>query len=385
MAADTPLTADMPGMPGMRDTVAASSVVTFSAGQVAHGRVQWASAVAMTVAGLVEVPGQLIPNEDRTARLAAPAQARVLAVHVSPGDRVSNGARLVTLQSQEASMAQADVAKAVAELTSRRAAATYAKAGRERAERLLALKAIPRQDYERAIADDELARAALTQAEAELNRVRANASQLGVDPATGAMTLRAPLGGVITTRDVVPGSVVSAGTQLITVTDPASLWLAISLPEASASGVRVGSTVRFVVATYPADTFTARVQSVSATFDPVTRSLPVRAVASNARGRLRPEMYARAWVEGGAGRTVPTVPDAAIQRLDGKNVVFVAHPDGKGGVRFEKRDVELGASVGGLTPILRGVAAGEAVVVRGAYAVKAEFAKAKMPKMEMDP
>lgn len=370
-------------MPGMADSASGSSSVSFNAAQIANGRVRWAVPDQASITGVVEVPGQLVPNEDRTARLAAPAQARVLGVHVSPGDRVASGARLVTLQSQEASMAQADFAKATAELASRRAAATYAKAAKDRAERLLALKAIPRQDYERAVADDELARAGVSQADAELQRTRSNAAQLGIDLRDGSMTLRSPIAGVVTTRDVVPGAVVSAGAQLVTVTDPAVLWLAVALPEAFASGVRVGSTLRFTVAPYPADTFTARVQSVSATFDPVTRSLPVRGVVANARGRLRPEMYARVWVQSTSRSTVITVPDSAIQRLDGKAVVFVAHPDGKGGARFERRDVELGRGSRGLTPVLRGLAANDLVVVAGAYAVKAQFAKAKMPAMEM--
>jgi cobalt-zinc-cadmium efflux system membrane fusion protein len=376
---------DMPGTSGMTDRAPSSSSVSFTAAQIANGRVRWALAEQASVAGVVEVPGQLVPNEDRTARLAAPAQARVLAVHVSPGDRVATGARLVTLQSQEASMAQADVAKATAELASRRAAATYAKAAKDRADRLLALKAIPRQDYERAVADDELARAGVAQAEAELQRARSNAAQLGIDLRDGSMTLRSPIAGVVTTRDALPGAVVSAGAQLVTVTDPSSLWLAVALPEAFAAGVRVGSTLRFTVAPYPADTFTARVQSVSATYDPVTRSLPVRGVVANARGRLRPEMYARVWVQGGGRSRLITVPDSAIQRLDGKAVVFVAHPDGKGGggARFERRDVELGRGGGGLTPVLRGLGANDLVVVAGAYAVKAEFAKKKMPAMEM--
>src|SRR5215211_6249553 len=134
---DTSASAAMPGMPGMRDSADPSSFVTFTAAQIAHGRVAWAVPAQTTMSGTVEVPGQLVPNEDRTARLAASAQARVLAVHVSPGERVARGGRLVTLQSQEGSMAQADAAKANAELSSRRAAAAYAKAAKDRAERLL--------------------------------------------------------------------------------------------------------------------------------------------------------------------------------------------------------------------------------------------------------
>jgi cobalt-zinc-cadmium efflux system membrane fusion protein len=378
--------ADMPGMPGMGDSAGGApddGSVALTAAQIANGRIKWIVPTEGLSGGVVEVPGQLVANDDRTARLAAPAEARVLAVHVSPGERVARGARLVTLQSQDASMALADVAKAQAEVTSRRAGAAYAKAARDRAERLLALKAISRQEYERAVADDELARAALTQAEAELRRARAGAEQLGVDLESGSMTLRSPIAGVVTTREVAPGAVVSAGTPVVTVTDPASLWLTVALPEQFAGSVRIGSALRFTVAPYPADTLVARVQSVSAAFDPVTRSLPVRGTVSNTQGRLRPEMFAKVWLIGASRQTSITVPDSAVQRVDGKPVVFVAHPDGKGGAHFEKREVEVASSVGGRAAITRGVSQGEAVVVQGAYAVKAELQKRTMPEMEM--
>jgi cobalt-zinc-cadmium efflux system membrane fusion protein len=376
---------DSVGMPGMSqdsDSSSAKAVVTFTAAQIAHGKVRWEPATLAAIAASVEAAGQVVPNEDRTARLAAPAQSRVLSVHVSPGERVTEGHGLVTLQSQEATMAHSDVAKATAELSSRRAAATYARSARDRAARLLELKAIPRQEYEQAVADDELALAQVTQAEAELQRARSTASQLGVNLTDGSMVLRSPIAGVVMTRDVVPGSVVGAGELLITITDPSSLWLTVALPEALAGAISANSTLRFAVAAYPADTFTARVQSISATLDPQTRSLPVRGLFVNTGGRLRPGMFARVWVQSAVQQMVTTVPDSAIQRLQGRNVVFVAHPNDEGGARFESRDVDIGDSRNGRTAILAGLATGEAIVVQGAFAVKSELTKPQTP-MEM--
>src|SRR5207237_5955126 len=131
--------------------------------------------------------------------------------------------------------------------------------------------------------------------------------------------------------------------------------------------VRVGASLRFIVPAFPNDTFTARVQSVSASFDAATRSLPVRGIVSNAgnRGKLRPEMFAKVWVVGGARQPAVVVADSAVQRVEGKSVVFVAHPDGKGGARFEKRSVQIGASAGGSSTIIAGLRAGGATGVGG--------------------
>jgi RND family efflux transporter MFP subunit len=279
-------------------------------------------------------------------------------------------------------MAQSDLQKAQAEVASRRAAATYAKSARDRAERLLALKAIPRQDYERAIADDELARSALSQALAEAQRSRSNASQLGIDVGSGTMSIRSPISGVVTARDVAPGSVVSPGAPLVTVTDPNTLWLTVALPEAAASAARVGAALRFTVPIAP-DTFVARIQSVSGSFDPATRSLPVRGVVSNPGGRLRPELFARVWVESNQPQLTMTIPESAIQRMGNRITVFVYRPAPNGGARFARRDVEIGGAQAGRVAVLRGLKPGDAVVVEGAYAVKAQMEKASMPDMEM--
>ena len=239
--------------------------VTFSAAQIEHGGVKWGAPTMGSASSSAVVPGEVSPNEDRTARLGAPTGGRIISVSVRPGDRVMSGQPLVTMQSPDAGVAQSDVSKADAELASRRAQAQYAASARARAERLLALKAIPRQDYERAITDDDQARAALAQAESELRRARGTAEQLSVGAASsGQILLRAPFAGVVLARTAVPGAVVEAGSPLVIITDPSSLWLAINAPEQLAGLFHRGGHLRFTVPAFPADTFAANVDAVGA-------------------------------------------------------------------------------------------------------------------------
>jgi cobalt-zinc-cadmium efflux system membrane fusion protein len=361
-SADTGM-ADMPGM-------AAATDVTLTAAQVAHGGVQWEPVATSTVASVATVPGQVIPDEDRTARLGATVQGRVIAVRVRPGDRVRAGQILVTLQSPAAGMAQSDVDKA-------RAQASYAHSARERAERLLALKAIPQQDYDRAIADDELA-------SAELRRAKSVADQIGATAsASGEVAIRSPLNGVVLARTAVPGAGVEVGAPLVIVTDPTSLWLSIDAPENLASLFRLGAQLRFTVPAYPADTFSARIDAVGAGLDPSTRTLSIRGVIRNQGERLKPEMLASVAAAGSGGVSAPSVPEDAVQLLDGKSVVFVAHPDSMGGAHFVPHTVQLGSRSGGRIAITQGLAAADLVVTRGALAIKAQIKKGAMPAMEM--
>lgn len=358
--------------------------VTLTAAQVQHGGVLWERVAMGSAAGAVTVPGQLVPNEDRTARLGATARGTVVRVRVLPGDRVARGQVLVSLLSPDAGVAQSDVAKAEAEVSSRQAQSAYAKSARERTERLLGLKAIPRQDYERAVADDELARSQVVQAEAELRRARSTAAQLGVGAAaSGEVALRSPIDGVVLMRTAVPGAVVEAGAPLVVVTDPATLWLTIDAPEKLSSSFHKGGQLRFTVPAYAADTFWSRVDAVGVGLDPNTRTLPIRSLVANGAGKLKPEMLANVLVEGVSTATAAILPEEAVQLLDAKPIVFVAKPDGKGGATLTARRVDIASRSAGRVALSKGVSAGELVVTRGAFAVKAQLKKGSMPQMEM--
>jgi cobalt-zinc-cadmium efflux system membrane fusion protein len=265
-----------------------------------------------------------------------------------------------------------------------RAQAGYARAARNRAERLLTLKAIPRQDSERAIADDESAQAALSQALAEQRRAVSSAEQLGAGGSvSGEMILRSPLSGVVLTREAQPGAVVAAGTQLVSVTDPSSLWLQVNAPEKLASLFRAGGILHFAVPAYPTDRFDARVTAVGAALDPNSRTLLVRATVLNGNQKLKPEMLASVSVEGDGSTTVPVIPDEAIQLFDGRPALFIAQPNSGGGATFVRRFVEIGSRTESTVAVTRGLSAGELIVTAGAFSVKAEMQKGSMPPMDM--
>ena len=377
-------TSAMTGMPMDTATRVDTSSITFTAAQIAHGKIQWGPAALGESSASAVIPGTIIPNENRTARLSAPAEGRVVTVRVQPGDRVGRGQILVSLVGPGAGSAQSDVSKAAAQVTAARAQAGYARAARDRAERLLRLKAIPTQDYERAAADDESANASLTQAIAEQRRAISSAENLGAGTSpTGEMILRSPLSGVVLSRSAQPGAVVSAGTQLVSVTDPTSLWLQVNAPEKLASLFRVGGILRFTVPAYPADKFDARVAAVGAALDADSRTLLVRATVLNRNQKLKPEMLASVSVEDETRTTVPLVPEEAIQLLNGRPAVFIAKPNNLGGAMFVRRAVVIGARTGSTVAVTRGLAPGELVVTAGAFSVKAELQKRSMPDMEM--
>ncbi|MES2304648.1 MAG: efflux RND transporter periplasmic adaptor subunit [Gemmatimonadota bacterium] len=375
--------AAMPGMGAQDSGAATSDTVSLTAAQVAHGNVRWGQATPATIVGSVTIPGEVVPNEDRTARLGAPARGRVVTVHVTQGDRVRRGSPLVTLESAEAGAAQSDLAKAKAQLSSAQAQASYAASARARAERLLSLTAIPRQELERAVADDSLAQAMLHQAESELLRAQSAARAIGADEASpGRMVLRSPVDGVVLLRTAVPGSVVEAGAPLAAVSDLTTLWVTASAPE-GLSDIRRGAAIRFSVPAIPGESFNGKIEAVGPGLDAATRTLPLRASVNNRDGRLRPEMLATITVDGTSHGEGVSLPDDAVQLLAGRTAVFVVTPDGKGGAQFAARTVVVASRSGGKAVVATGLAASDIVVLHGAFAVKAQLQKGSMPDMEM--
>jgi cobalt-zinc-cadmium efflux system membrane fusion protein len=357
----------------------ASDTVRFTAAQIEHGGVRWSEVKAESMIPTFELTGQLMPDEDHTARLASPVEGRIMSVAVRIGDRVQRGQTLALLQSTAGSAARADLVKAEAELASKRAGLTYARSARERAERLLAAKAGAKQDVDRARADEELAVSSFTAAEAELTRAKAAAEHLGISADSDEVHLRSPLQGVVIGRDAIPGAVVSPGGALVTVTDVSRLWLEVAAPDSAAETLRPGGRVRFSVSALGKEVFEASIESVGGSLDPQTRMLPVRGVVDNRAGRLRPNMFATVLLESGAETQAFGVPDTAVVLVDEKPVVFVATPEPGGGARFERRPVQLGRKDGARTLVTGSVRAGENVVVEGAFAIKSQFERAKMP------
>jgi cobalt-zinc-cadmium efflux system membrane fusion protein len=120
----------------------------------------------------------------------------------------------------------------------------------------------------------------------------------------------------------------------------------------------------------PGEDFEGAVTLVGRQVDPESRTMPVRIDVRNGGGALRPGMSASAVlpVGAGSGRTVVSVPVAAVQRVRNEWGVFLPR-DAR---TFEIRRIGRGRDLGGEVEVLSGLTAGEIVVVDGAFLLKAQ-------------
>jgi cobalt-zinc-cadmium efflux system membrane fusion protein len=185
--------------------------------------------------------------------------------------------------------------------------------------------------------------------------------------------LRSPVAGVVLQRSVVRGQVVQPGSVLLRIGDLSKLWLVAHASERDALRVKPGAIARVSFPALPGRTFAARVALVGKQVHAASRTIPVRLDVANEEGGLRPGMSATVWLPVSQGGTLLAVPAASLQRLHESWCVFV--PKGEG--VFAIRAVARGRDLGGEVEVLSGLAAGETVVVDGAFLLKAEGEKAE--------
>ena len=306
--------------------------------------------------------GELKVNEQAYAEVGSPILARVVRLVASPGHFVRRGQPLAELQSVELGQARA-------QRTAAQARVELARQTVDRKRGLAAERIVSRGELQRAEADAAEAEAELRAAEAAVDALGVGRSGAG---SPSGFTLLAPLSGTILERTAIQGQTADPSRALFRIGDLSELWLIAQAPERDAVRVRDGAPAEIPLAALPGQTLRGRVGWVGREVDAHSRTVPVRIVLPNADGRLKPGMFATAWIgTGGEGEKVVAVPAAALQRMDNQWVVFL--PSGEG--RFEVRPVERGRDLGDEVAVLSGLKPGERVVVEGAFVLRAEAEK----------
>jgi len=320
-----------------------------------------------TLTPTLDAVGSVEFNRDRVAEVGSRVAGRVARMLVGVGATVQAGQALAEIESAAVSEALADyVAAQAAVLASR---AESARLARLAADRLVTAREVE-QHHAQLVAHEAAQRGALQRLLAA-GFSQGEAQALARSPGAARVTLRAPIAGRVVSREVVLGQVVEPTTTVLEIADPASLWVQLEVFERDLARVSLGAAVEIQTDAHPDITVRGTVAHIATSVSHATRTARVRIELDNASGALRPGQFVRARVLGGDGRSREgiTVPRDAIVQVEGRPSAFVAVADGE----FELRPLELGATDGDAVEVLRGVDVGEALVTRGAFALKSEL------------
>jgi cobalt-zinc-cadmium efflux system membrane fusion protein len=307
--------------------------------------------------------GAPLPRPPVTARVAtletntspsfAPLEGRVVETAARIGSEVKEGDKLVLIRTGE--LAELKRAKQAAELS-----ISTKQALLTRVERLIESRAASQNDL--LLAESELNESKLS-ARAGDARLRALSIRQEGDVGYWVLANRA---GTVVQLDAAPGKEVGPDKDkpVATVAELADVLVLADLPQRDAGGLVAGMPVaiRFSGAGAAADAITGVLESVSAVLDPDRQTIPVRIRAKNEDSKLRPNTFVEATFLPKEGTRVVLVPTEAAISDGSTSVVFVETEPGV----YRRRVVQLGRQTRDKTEVLKGLDAGEKVVVRGA-------------------
>ena len=301
---------------------------------------------------IAEAKSEVIPNLlTAVGGLAAVHQVdvtsdvsgRITDIMFAPGATVKAGNPLVQLFD----------APDQADLANFKAQATVAQLSLDRAKQLAS-----RQFGPQATVDS--AQAAYDQAQAGIAKTEAIISQ---------KLVRAPFDGELGVRHVEVGQFLTAGTQIVTLTDLSTLYANLTVTEKDSAALKVGQTVRILVDAYPGRTFEGKITAIEPQIATDTRNIRVQATLENPDHILKPGMFATTTVVLPDKPAVVTIPETAVDyTLYGDSVFLITEKkadDGKTSLTAVRTFVRSGNRIGGRAEILSGLKPGDRVVAVG--------------------
>ena len=332
---------------------------------------------------MLRVKGRIAIADDRVWKIGVRTIGSVIAVYANLGDFVHKGQILARYHADEVRDSRAQYRAALSELERTKAVAAQAVRNRDRAQKLLDLKAGSVQQVEMAQQDVISAQAAIKKAEIEVDRgkdlleddlrVPADPPPNRADETEDEVPILAPADGYVLEKNVTPGKTVELSSVTFVIGDLSKIWMLASVRQEDLAKLREGQSA-FVTLGQDDARLAGKITNLGQEFDPSTRVMQVRIELANPKGRLRPEMLANAEIPTGGGKPVLFVPTDAVQQVNGQDVVFVR----TAADRFGVRPVRVGEMANGKVPVIEGIKAGDEVAVRGSFILKSQLLKATL-------
>ena len=239
------------------------------------------------------------------------------------------------------------------DLASFKAQATVAQLTLDRAKQLAARQFGPQATVDQAQASYDQANAGIAKTEAIISQ----------------KLVRAPFDGELGVRHIEVGQFLTAGTQIVTLTDLSKLYANFTVTEKDSGQLKVGQTVRVVVDAYPGRSFEGKINAIEPQIATDTRNIRVQATLDNPDRILKPGMFATTTVVLPDKPPVVTVPETAVDyTLYGDSVFLITEKkedDGKTSLTAVRTFVRAGERINGRAEIMSGLKTGDRVVAVG--------------------
>ena len=296
------------------------------------------------VARVVTASGPLAAHRDQPVGVAGEG-GMVRAVLVDAGSWVRQGQTLATV---DRSVQSQNAAQLAAQIQVARADAALAQNEYERSQALVGRGFVSKADLDRKKAARDAAFARIRVAQANLNSMRAQ---------IGRLDIRAPRSGLILSRNVEVGQVVSAGSgALFHLAEGGEMEMRAQISQQDLAFIHQGMAAS-VTPTGTDRSFAGRVWLVAPMIDPQSRQGEVR-ISIAYDPAIRPGGFAEAKIESGA-TTAPLLPQSAVLSDEQGNYVYVVNSKNL----IERRNVKVGSVSDAGVTIGEGISGQESVVL----------------------
>jgi RND family efflux transporter MFP subunit len=179
-----------------------------------------------------------------------------------------------------------------------------------------------------------------------------------------------PIDGYIENVSITLGSQISAGQELLTISNPSRLILRANIPASNFEAASNSKDASFKIEGYKNELSISSLQgrkvSVSSSLNPSNRTVPVYYEFSNPQNKIKVGMYAEVFIKTGEKQNYLSIQKSAIIDEDGLQTAYVQVE----GEAFEKRILKLGLTDGNYVQVIEGLKEGERIVTKGAYQVR---------------
>jgi len=330
--------------------------------QIKASDIHVASAGPIPISTILQFPGEIQINDDRTVHVVPRVSGVAEAVLVSTGQIVKKGQTLAVFSSQMISEQRSALQTAQKRLS-------LANTIYQREKTLWEQKITAEQDYLQALQSLREAEIAVDNAQQKLSAVGVILNNNSNSGSLNRFELRAPYDGLVVERNLSVGEAVKEDTPIFIISDLSTVWAEVHIPAKDLPHVRMGDKVTLRATAFEAQT-TGTVAFIGALVGELTRMAKARIVLANPQGGWRPGLFVSVEVKAAEVQVPIAIETDALQTLGTQQVVFVRTDTG-----FKAHAVKLGLNDGKHVEVLEGLAAGVRYAAKGSYILKSELSK----------
>lgn len=291
---------------------------------------------ASTLENTISTNGTLLPAEEVELRSELPG--RIVGINFHEGSQVGKGDLLVKIDDREL---QAQLAKL-------RLDEKLAGEDVFRKQKLLEINAVSREEYDKAVNQQEIVKANISLLNAQISKTE----------------IRAPFTGIVGLRQVSEGGYISTSTLIAKLQQVDPVKLEFAVPEKYRQNLKPGTKVNFTVDGSETQ-FTAAVYAIEPASDPLTHSIKLRAVCANPGKVLLPGAFARITIGLHKLNNAIMLPaEAIIPNLNGQKVLVCQNG------KVVSQQVETGIRSEKQIQITSGINVGDTVFISGLLVLK---------------